>query len=326
MLMLSGFFADYKGKSLLVAIIRLLRTSRLLFLPQLRKQLLENTAYQKHTNKIDKNDAIFFLSHQHYLARGLTTRQRVRSALFHYEHELNNFDEDYFKAVYCMDGLTLWSADVEDVVYDIRLMPGNDVLYEGGCSIVFHVNGERICVISYSVVLQEIFLPKSVGINSEKTRMQSTFFVTRKQLTSDHNYQKSFNKVFDRTTPAHLCFGALTGIVLAQGHHSFIGISPEMHPSFKVGYERNFDVAYTQFWDSLNGQPISPYGYLIDLPMHLTSLDQLDARARKRAIARRQHTDNVYTQAYDVIRKHLMNPLAISFVSLILALDKKLFY
>lgn len=247
----------------------------------------------------------------------------MKTALFHYEHEINNFTQDYFNAVYGKNGLTLWQKKIEDTIFDIRLMPGNDVLYEGGCSLVFHINDERICVVSYSVVEKEIFLPASAELNNEKALMQSILFVTRKQLTGDHSYQKVFNKAFDRTTPAHLCLGALTAIALAQGYHSFLGISPEMHPSLKIEYQRNFEVAYTQFWDSLNGQPISPYGYLIELPIQLTALDELDGKARKRAIARRQHTENVYTQAYDIIKKHLISPLAIAFVSIIIAIDKK---
>lgn len=307
--MFSGFFSDCNTMSIPVAIIRLLRASRLLYLPQLRRQLLKNKAYQKHINKINKDDAIFILSHRHYLARGLTTRQRVKAALFHYEHEVNSFDEEYFNAVYNANGLTLWCRNVNDTIYDIRLMPGNDVLYEGGCSLVFYINNERICVVSYSVVLKEIFLPAYAKIINENTQIQSTLFVTRKQLTSDHSYQKFFNKAFDRATPTHLCLGAFTGIALAQGYDSFVGISPDSHPSLIVKYQRNFDVAYTQFWDSLNGQPISPYGYLIELPMQLKSLDELDTKARKRAVARRQHIDDVYTQAYGIIRKHLTHHL-----------------
>ena len=59
----------------------------------------------------------------------MTTRQPAMNALFHYEHEVNSFDDAYFKAVYCANGLTLWSLNVDDTVFDIRLMPGNDVLY-----------------------------------------------------------------------------------------------------------------------------------------------------------------------------------------------------
>jgi uncharacterized protein len=301
------FLADCKSKATMVAILRAIRSSRVLFMPQLHKKLLNNMAYQSHLEKIDKNDAIFFLSHRHYVARGLTTLQRIQTAVFHYEYEINRFDKAYIENVYRKQGLTLWQDTVNDTTFDIRLMMGNDILYEGGCSLVLHVDGGRVCVISYSIVPREIFFLKDASSSGSKNLEQSVIFVTRKQLASDHAYQNAFNKAFDRTTPTHLCISALTGIALAQGYDCFIGISAEAHPALTDEYQRNFDVAYTQFWKSLNGQRLSPYGYLIDLPMSLTSLDDLEPKARKRAIKRRQHGDNVYTQAHSVIQKHLLN-------------------
>lgn len=59
-MMLSGFFSDCKKMSMPVAIIRALRASRIVCMPRLAKQLFNNAAYQKHINKINKDDAIFF--------------------------------------------------------------------------------------------------------------------------------------------------------------------------------------------------------------------------------------------------------------------------
>lgn len=317
------FIADFKSLSMLVAVARVFRRSKLFLMPQLRKQLLKNAAYQSHIKRIDKNDSIFFLAHRYYLAKGLTSAQRSQATLCHYENEINAFTESYYQSVYQQLGLVLWTATVEDIVFDIRLMPGNDVLYEGACSIVFHINGARVCVVNYSLVPLDIFIPDRSQLKINQNFGESILFVSRKQSTGDHSYQKDFNKFFDRTTPAHLCFGALSAIALTQGHTTFIGIAPEVHPSINDDVAKFFDVAYTQFWDSLYGKKVSPYGYLMDLPMAMTPLEELDPKARKRAIARRQHINNVYTQAYDVMQKHLMNPLAIFFVSFILALDKK---
>ena len=308
----SGFFADFKSMSIQVACLRVFRRAKFLFMPKLYKQLLRNAAYQSHIEKVDENDSIFFLAHRYYLAKGLTGAQRSQIALHHYEHEMNSFDQDYYENVYRGQGLMLWSTKVDDIVFDIRLMPGNDVLYEGACSIVFHINGERICVVSYTLVPLELFLPTHSTLKNAQSFGKSIFFVSRKQSTGDHAYQKDFNRVFDRTTPVHLCFGAFTAIAIAQGHSSFIGISPEIHPSIRAGLEKFFDVAYSQFWDSLDGKKISPYGYLMELPMSMTSLDVLDAKARKRAIARRQHIDNVYVQASTIIQKNLLDPNLIS--------------
>jgi uncharacterized protein len=304
---LHDFFADFKCMSILVAGARVLRRSKLLFMPDIREQMLKNVAYQKHIEKIDKNDSIFFLSHRHYLAKGLTTAQRSQTALLHYQHEINGFDEGYYKSVYCEDGLTLWSKNIDDILFDIRLMPGNDVLYEGACSIVFHINAVRICVVNYSLVSSDIFLPGRLQLETKLKLGESVLFVSRKQSTGDHSYQKDFNKVFDRTTPAHLCFGAFSAIALAQGHSVFIGITPEVHPSINDDVAKFFDTAYTRFWESLDGKKLSPYGYLMKLPMVMTPLEELDAKARKRAVARRQHIDNVYAQTLTVMQKHMVS-------------------
>lgn len=306
------FFVDFKSMSIQVACLRAFRRAKLLFMPKLYKQLLRNAAYQSHIEKVNKNDSVFFLAHRYYLAKGLTSAQRSKIALHHYEHEMNSFDEDYFENVYRGQGLVLWSANVNDIVFDIRLMPGNDVLYEGACSIVFHMNGERICVVSYTLVPLDLFLPNHSALKNAHSFGESIFFVSRKQSTGNHAYQKDFNRVFDRSTPVHLCFGAFAAIAIAQGHSSFIGICPETHPSINENLKKLFDVAYTQFWDSLDGKKISPYGYLMDLPMSMTPLDELDAKARKRAIARRQHIDNVCAETLIVMQKHLLFPQPIS--------------
>jgi uncharacterized protein VirK/YbjX len=302
------FFADFKSMTILVAGARVLRRGKLLFMPDFRTQMLKNAAYQSHIQKIDKNDSIFFFSHRHYLAKGLTSEQRAQTAMLHYEHEINGFDEAYYNSVYCEAGLTLWSKNVDNILFDIRLMPGNDVLYEGACSIVFHINGARVCVVNYTLTPTEVFALDKSKLKANYKLGESILFVSRKQSTGDHSYQKDFNRIFDRTTPAHLCFGALTAIALAQGHSAFVGITPEVHPSINDDVAKFFDVAYTQFWESLDGEKVSPYGYLMTLPMEMTPLDELDAKARKRAIARRQHIDDVFTEASIVVQKHLLKP------------------
>lgn len=301
------FFADYKKKSSFSALIRLYRKAKILGMPDLLKALFNNAAYQNHVTKIDNTDSLFFLSHKYYLAQGFTFKQRALAALYHYEQETKRFDMYYYQNVYCKNGLILWSKTADNIIFDIRLMPGNDALYEGGCSVVFHVSSVRVCVLSYSVIPLNIILPElAISTNTKKINKQSALFVTRKQLTSDHTYQKSFDKIFNRITPAHLCLGALAGIGLAQGYEYFIGISASVHPSLKPEFSKTFDAAYTQFWASLGGQIKSPYGYLVELPIHLTPLEQLTPNARKRAILRRKHINQVYEEASSVIQKHLL--------------------
>ncbi len=308
--LISGFFADCKGYSVPVATVRAIRASRIYGMGDLRQQLSANAAFSSHVSTGAKHDPIFFLSHRHFLARGLTAQQRAEIAVVHYQHEVNALNDSYFEAVYRDDGLVLWKETIEGETYDIRLMPGNDVLYEGGLSLVFHFNGIRICVVSFSTVPTKMFLPDFAPGKDEPQLQQTIFFVTRKQLTTDRSYQKAFNKAFDRSTPAHFCFGALTGLALAEGHRYFVGIEPEVHPSYTNDLREHFATAYTEFWESLSGRKVSPFGYLIDLPMKMTPLDNLEASKRKRALSRRKHIETVRNRAFQTLRPYMVAPVA----------------
>lgn len=298
----SGFISDWQDISPPVAVLRALRASRILGMRDVRRHLRQNPAYQLHVASVARDDAVFFLSHRHYLAKGLSPIERARTALHHYEHEVHAFDRRYFDAVYAGQGLVVWRREVEGGVFDIRILPGNDVLYEGGVSIVAFFNDVRIAVLSYANVSPDVFVSERARAADEAPLGSNLLFVTRKQLTWDHAlYQKAFNKAFDRSTPGHFCFAALTGLALAQGHARVIAIAPDVHPSYTPDVEGRFHAAYTEFWESLGGRPVPPYGYLIELPMRLTPLDALDAKARKRAIARRRHIQAVQDSTFDTI-------------------------
>lgn len=296
----SGFVQDSRKYSVLVAAQRGLRKVRALSQGGAVQLLAGSAAFNNHMKADSDHDPLFYLSHRHYLARGLTPAQRTQAALCHYQHEDSRFGADYTDQVYHGSGLILWAATVDAVHYDIRLLPGNDVLYEGGLSVVLHVNGGRVCVLSFSVVPTTTVLPAGPA-----DLPPTITFVTRKQLTQTREYQSAFNRAFDRCTPAHLCFAALSGIAIAQGRRLAFGIAPEKHPSFAPELTAQFQRSYGDFWLSLSGRKLSPWGYLMDLPMRLTTLDALDAPRRKRALARRAHIDGVLNATLDSIRPHL---------------------
>jgi uncharacterized protein len=308
----TGFISDWNRISPQAAVLRVLRSLRVLRTREGARRLLDNVAYRRHVEAVEPGDPAFFLSHRHYLAKGLSPAQRARAAFHHYDHEVTAFDSAYIGAVYEGRGLVLWRREVDEGVFEIRLLPGNDVLFEGGVSVVAFFNDVRIAVLSYANVPTDILLPGYVAAEGEPPLEASTIFATRKQLTWDHAlYQKAFNKAFDRSTVGHFCFAALTGLALAQGRHRLMAIAPEAHPAFTPELGGVFRLAYADFWASLGGRPVSSVGWLIDLPMRLTPLDQLDAKARKRAMARRQHIDDVQNETFETVRRHLVAPPAL---------------
>ena len=297
---LTEFPVDCKHHPLQRAVWRAVRKSRIYNMRDAYERLVAAPAYQHHLTANGCQDRMFFLSDKHYLVEGLTARERLDAALAHYGHESHAFDDDYVRQVYLLGGLPLWRKTVKGVDYDIRLLASDDVFHEGALSVELRIDRKRVCIMAYSVVPTGMVLP---GHSIEGA--DTIIFLTRKHLTRDHAYQSHFNKAFDRTTPAHLCFGALTGIALAQGRRHAFGIDPMKHPAFGYSPHAQFTAAYEDFWTSLSGRRASIYGYLLDLPVQLTPLDSLEPSRRKRAIVRRRHSDEVSRSAQDTIAAHL---------------------
>lgn len=298
-----GFSADRRTRSLSVACLRLLRSSPLIVHADQGRALLDNVAFRGHVAAIDGTDNFFYLSHRHYLARGLTRRQRTALAVHHYRHEVTTFDDDYLQAVYREGGLTLWQETVDGTEFDIVLVPGSDVLWEGGLSVVLRVNGGRVCVLSYSNVDRETIF--DLEAQPDVTEQGSTLFVSRKQLAADHGYQRAFNRAFDRCSAAHLCLAAIEGIALVQDFRSLAAVRPSAQPSCTPDRVEQFEVAYGDCWQSLAGTIRGRFAYELAVPMQLTSLDQLTSKARNRAKRRRGHLAAVRQATTTTMRRLL---------------------
>ncbi|MEX1363441.1 MAG: DUF535 family protein [Nannocystaceae bacterium] len=298
--LIQGFSADFERTSLPVACLRVLRISPLLATtPQLPRALLDNRAFQHHVRSVASTDHYFYLSHRHYLARGLSRPQRAALALHHYEHETSAFGPEYFRAVYEQGGLTLWESEVRGTRYDLRLQPGNDVLYEGGLSVVLSVNGGRVCVVSFSNVDPALVFERSPAAGAGAGNL---LFICRKQLAANHSYQDGFNAAFDRCTAGHFALAAVAGVARAQGHRSIAAIRPEVHPGCTEQRRQRFETAYADCWRSLSGTPRGRVAYELPVPLTLRPLTKLTSKRRRRAVRRRRHLDEISGCAESLIR------------------------
>ncbi len=301
---LRGVRADLKVQSVGSIALRALRRGRAARSAATYRALANLNTFRQHVAAEGQNDPLFFLGERHYLARGLGPAARAEAALTHYQHEQGRFGTAYFEAVYRDGGLVLWQDQPGRQRYDVILCPGNDVAHEGGLSLVLHVDGARVCVISFSVVPTAIVLP---GYKAPALR-DTTLFITRKQLTQDRSYQADFNRTYHRCTPAHMVLGALAGVAQAQGQSHAVGIAGDRHPSCTEASRARFKTAYTEFWLTLAGERRSPFGYLIDLPPRLSPLEGMDATHRKRALVRRRHVEAVFQSAARQMDQSLTTP------------------
>jgi uncharacterized protein VirK/YbjX len=267
-------------------------------------------AYRDHVVALPQPDAFGFVAHRSYLVQGLSPRTRARAALQHYRNESVALDASYHEAVYHRGGLCLWRHEHEGTTFEIRLMPGNDVMYEGGLSMTFFVNGQRVSVLSYSNVEPALlgFGTPQRGPGRGTPRLVP--FITRRQ-SSREEFRQAFTRAFGRGTPGHLSIAALEGVALAQGSPRLLGIPASQHPVHRFAMARGcsgLENMYDRFWQSLSGHP-GRLAWSMPLPLQPTPLDELNSNNRRRANRLRGHQAAVRDAAFRTYRAHLLAPL-----------------
>ncbi len=301
------FGADVRQFSLGAACVA---CARVLWFAVAARRLLHSVrnehAYRDHVVGLPNPDAFGFVAHRSYLVQGLSPRERALAALQHYRNESAALDGSYHEAVYHAGGLRLWRLEDQGTAFELRLMPGNDVLYEGGLSVTFFVNGQRVAVLSYSNVDPALLgwgAPPG-GPGGEAPGLVP--FVARRQ-SSREEYRQAFTRTFGRGTPGHLAIAALEGIALAQGSTRLLGIPARQHPAYRFTVARGcpgLENMYDGFWRSLSGEP-GERAWSIPLPLQPTPLDELNSNNRRRALRLRAHQAAVRDAAFRAYRPHL---------------------
>lgn len=257
--------------------LRVVRNARLL---PAAAPIADSPAASSHIAAVAPGDRHFWIAHRHYLARGLSARARLDAALGHYAAE----DARVAGAV----PRRLWSRQVDGVDYAIDLTQGQDVLYEGGLSVVLSVDGGRVAVVSGSFVPRHV-----VGLAGEGLIP----FVTRLHRAHDHGYQAAFHKAFHRVTATQMGLAAWGAMAQARGHAEMFGIAGRAHPSWIAAHAAPFDASYDQVWLAHGGVAVGRLGYRVPLPFAATPLDAMPAAKRKRAMVRRAHLAEVAAAA-----------------------------
>ena len=261
--------------------------------PQLRN-VLESPSAQQHQKFADFNDNFFVISDRHYLCQTLTMQERLKSAEYHYGFVDKNFDPA-IKSVLGTSGYPLWASTVNDHHFAINLMYGNDNMYEGGLSVVFFVDQQRVGVMSFSII-DGAMLGASAG---------PSVILCRNQTTSDRWYQKPLQDAFKQIALPYMMIASVAGVARALGKSDFFAVHERAHPAVKEGTSEGMQRSYSEFWGKY-GAVVQREGLMkIALPLESTPLDQVSSNHRRRAKARREVMTQVSDTSAETLCAHM---------------------
>jgi uncharacterized protein VirK/YbjX len=273
------------------------RSLRVLLFYRAHLRLLALDVHRRYV-ALAHDDVFHHLSHRHYLAKGLTLRQRVRCVLIHYRFEEFAFDAAYKRAVYRDGGLPLWQHEdaAQGCRFAIRLEMAPRLSAEGDLTIVLSSNGSCLHRLSFSWVsgafagADALILP----------------FVARNQ--GHHaGAADAFERAFPHNSPSFFCFAALQGVAEALGMDQVVAVKSDWQCACDPREAQHFAKAYDGFWQTLGGVPMAGRGWRIALPLNLKPLDEMASRHRKRALTRREHWRAIGDSARRALRRHLVH-------------------
>lgn len=238
-----------------------------------------------------RTEPLRFMKREHYLSRFFGVRQRIDSALAHYQHELQSFDDRYRALVYRGNGLVLHEERVGDGRATLKLGDSGEPRCEGDLTVVLDVDGQDAAFMSYSFVDAACFgLPAG-----------TTLFVTRNQVMPGRYL---FRRYYPNHSPQYFCLAAIAGIARANDIDSIVVIRSEAQVSYQDQYEAAFRNSYCSFWSQFGARPIDHQAYALNVPLTPPSLETVTSKHRARAIERRSHWARITQQVEAVMRAH----------------------
>jgi uncharacterized protein VirK/YbjX len=282
-----GEFHRAKGRS--AALKRAIGTLRILAFPALMRRMSADGYLGLVERKRGAEglpwDPFHFISHPAYLVRGLSLQQRFEAALHHYRQEAQTFDDALLSQVYSRQGFVLWSAQVDDHQFSIRLGLSGEESLEGDLCLRLFADGRGIGTMNFVWADRAMFGGPS----------GPTIFISRCQT---HTWPELaiFRACFKQNSPPYFCLAALSGLGMACGLTELYAVQHAAQMSYEPKYESSFRNSYDEFW--------APEAFRLALPLELRDLSELKSKHRSRAEGRRRSWGEVGQSAGAAVAQH----------------------
>lgn len=282
------------------SLLRAARSLRVLYYLREHAALCRLAVVREHIARAAPHDVFHHLTQRGYLMRGLSARQRVQAALFHYRFDERNFDTGWKQAVYRNGGLRLWEHRANGSTFFIRLEMAVRLDAEGDLTIALVADGPVQTVLhrlSFSWVDGAMFGMAGGALP----------FIARNQgrwRDSDAAFA-AFEAAFPNNAAGYFCFAALQGVARALGMQQVLAVNSAAHIAWSANAAPHFINAYDKFWTVLGGVAHNHACHAIALPFYVKPLALMPSRHRKRSALRRANWQAIDDSAYAALAGHL---------------------
>ncbi len=293
------FEAHWHSRRRHLAVPKLLSTLRLLTYPRQFRSLRERGFYLDllGSRSLPGRDPFAFFTHKKYVAANFSDNDRINAWMDHYGYESRFRTSEYLRRVYRGDGLPLWSAEVEQHTFVIRLIRSDDRRNEGELTVALTVDGVLLYRISYS------YVSRSRGWGSAEV----TILIARNQSKLGVAAEQ-FQECFPQNSPTYFCLAALCGVAAADGFTQITAVADDAQVVYEPRYAAGFANSYSGLWRTLGGSELGPHAFELPVPILPLPTDKISCKHRARAKARRRNWAEIREQAAKVMTECRAEP------------------
>lgn len=227
------------------------------------------------------SDALFFISHRHFLSRDFGADERIACVLDHFRFEQARFAPTLLPALHG-DGVRLWRDVVQGTGYEIRLRANAATRHEGPLSLLLRSQGDTLHELSFAWIDA-----RRLGPDAGRG---AVLFATRNQsLPAAASALARFRTAFPQNSPAYFVLAALNGLAVAFGQARIVGVRDVCQIAYEPAHAASFRHSYDDFWLGFGGRPLQAHGLEMPVPAAVKPLEQLKSKHRARARQRREH-------------------------------------
>lgn len=293
--------SETRSSGLGQSLVTVAAAARALPYMRMNREFFSLPLVRRYLDAPDDINHLFHVRHRHYLCIGLTMRERIASALTHYQFEDNHHDAAYLDLVYRDGGLPLWKCRRAETDYSLLLKAPIKDRQEGGASIVLMAGDKWLAEMSYAWVDTALISGNTGSL---------TLFITRNQSSCpDAAELKLFRQHFPQHSPPYFCLAAMQGVALVHEQAVLAGICCERQIAYLPKYQRSFRRSYDEFWQSFGGLARGSRAYVMQLPLMVRPLETVAAKHRARAAERRAQWIEITESAMTSLNCHIRKPV-----------------
>ena len=229
-----------------------------------------------------------------YISFDISARKGLLILISHYSYLQKNFKSDFLDNI-SGSPIQLWQQYIDGISFEIVIDFPHTVDYEGELCLLFKM--DQVCIYRLIFVIADgsafelaedhvIFISSVQGIQGFEEIRQAT--------RTCHDIQ-----------PAQLLMAAISGVGLALGFSTIVGIASKS----QISQSEKFYFSYDKFFEKYGDLVPQRNFYRIQLPYREGALDLIQARHRKRTQKKRIFKNEIRDKVVSSMQHYLIREL-----------------